>query len=78
MKDAAAKKKKAFIDLCKDGYEANKLLCKKMIMTVVASAMRKEAEKGTKDLREKPNHVFKLVKLMKRDGKDVIGGRCIK
>ena len=25
----------------------------------------------------KPNHVFKLVKLIKRDGKDVIGGRCI-
>ena len=30
--------------------------------------MRKEAEKETKDLREKPSHVFKLVKLMKRDG----------
>ena len=40
--------------------------------------MRKEAEKETKDLREKPNYVFKLVKLMKRDWKDVMGGRCIK
>ena len=40
--------------------------------------MRKEAEKETKDLQEKPNHVFKLGKLMKNDGKDVIGGRCMK
>ena len=40
--------------------------------------MRKEAQKETEDLREKPNHVFKLVKLMKRDGKDTIGGRCLK
>ena len=40
--------------------------------------MRNEAEKETKDLREKPNHVYKLVKLMKRDGKDVIGVRYMK
>ena len=44
---------------------------------MVESARRKEAEKETKDLQEKPNQVFKLVKLMKRDGKDVRGGRCI-
>ena len=72
MKDAVAKKRKANKDLCKDGREANKLLYKKIrnrTKKEVASAMRKQE---TKDLREKPNHVIKLVKLIKRDGKDVI------
>ena len=81
VKDAVAKKKKAFKDLCKDRCEANKMLYKKIrnkTKKVVASAMRNEAEKETKDLREKPNHVYKLVKLMKRDGKDVIGVRYMK
>ena len=81
VKDAVAKKKKAFKNLCKDGCEANKLLYQKIrnrTKKVVASAMRKNAEKETKDMREKPNHVLKLVKLMKRDGKDVISGRCMK
>ena len=58
-----------------------KLLDKKMrykTKKVVASAMKNEAELETKDLQEKPNHVFNLVKLMKRDGKDVISGRCMK
>ena len=58
-----------------------KLLDKKIrykAKEVVASAMKKEAEKETKDLQDKPNHVFNLVKLMKRDGKDVISGRCMK
>ena len=65
VKDAVAKKKKAFKDLCKDGCKANKPLYKKIrnrTKKVVASAMRKEAEKETKDLREKPNHAFNLVK----------------
>ena len=81
VKDAVAKKKKAFKDLFKDGCEANKLLYNKIwnkTKKVVASAMRKEAEKETKDSREKPNYVFKLVKLMERDRKGVIGERCMK
>ena len=48
VKDAVAKKKITFKDLCKDGCEANKMLYKKIInrtKKVVASAMRKEVEK---------------------------------
>ena len=59
---------KSYADHCNDGCEANKLLYKKIrnrTKKVVVSAMRKEAEKETKNLREKRNHVFKLVKLMK-------------
>ena len=40
--------------------------------------MKKEAEKETKDLQKKSNYAFKLVKLMKRDRKDVISSRCMK
>ena len=49
------KKKNAFKDLCEDGCEANKVLHKKIrnrSKKVEASAMRKEAEKETKDLRK--------------------------
>ena len=40
--------------------------------------MKMEAEKEMEELREKPNKVFNFVKLMKRDGKDFEGGKCIK
>ena len=38
---------------------------------VIAKAMKTEAEKKMEELREKPNKIFKFLKLMKRDGKDV-------
>ena len=37
--------------------------------------MKMEAEKEMEELREKPNKIFKFVKFMKRDGKDVEGGK---
>ena len=40
--------------------------------------MKTEAEKEMEELREKPNKIFKFVKLMKRDEKDVEGGKWIK
>ena len=43
---------------------------------VIAKAMKTEAEKEMEELREKPNKIFKFVKFMKRDGKDVEGGKC--
>ena len=39
----------------------------------IAKAMKRETEKELEELREKPNKIFKFVKLMKRDGKDVEG-----
>ena len=44
---------------------------------VIAKAMKTEAEKEMEELREKPNKIFKFVKFMKRDGKDVEGGKWI-
>ena len=40
---------------------------------MVAKAMKEAAEQ---ELSEHPNKVFKLVKWMKKDGKDLEGGRC--
>ena len=40
--------------------------------------MKEAAERELRELSEHPNKVFKLVKSMKRDGKDVEGGRCMR
>ena len=45
---------------------------------VTAKAMKMEAEKETEELCEKPNKIFKFVKLTKRDGKDIEGGKWFK
>ena len=45
---------------------------------VIAKAMKTEAEQEMEELREKPNKIFKFVKSMKRDGKDVEGGKWMK
>ena len=45
---------------------------------VVARAMKMKAERQMNILCENPNNVFQLVKSLKKDGKDVEGGRYIK
>ena len=45
---------------------------------VIAKAMKTEAKKEMEELHEKPNKIFKFVIFMKRDGKDVEGGKWIK
>ena len=67
--------------MCKNRSEENKARCKNInIRTkkVVANSMRKEAEKELTKLNEKPNNIFTLVKVMKKDGKDIEGGKCMK
>ena len=45
---------------------------------VVTKAMKEVAEQELRELSEHPNKMFKLVKSMKKDGKDVEGGRCMR
>ena len=45
---------------------------------MVAKAMKEAPEQELRDLSEHPNKVFKLVKSMKKDGKDVEGGICMR
>ena len=40
--------------------------------------MREEAEKELTKLNKKPNNIFILVKFMKKDRKDIEGGRCMR
>ena len=78
MKEAIARKKDAHKEMCKSRTEANKARYKNMknsAKKVVTKAMKEAAEW---ELSEHLNKVFKLVKSMKKDGKDVEGGRCMR
>ena len=77
VKGAIARKKDLHKEMCKSGTEANKARYKNMKnwAKVVAKAMKETAER---ELREHSNKVFKLVKSMKKDGKDVERGRCMR
>ena len=81
VKEAICKKKEIFKELCKNQSEENKIKYRKqrnLTRKVVAKAMKREAEKELENLRENPNTIFKLVKRLKKDGKDVEGGRCLR
>ena len=78
VKEAIARKKDVHKEMCKSGTEANKARYKNMknqAKKVVAKAMKEAAEQ---EMSEHPNKVFKLVKSMKKDEKDVEGGRCMR
>ena len=51
---------------------------KNLAKKVVTKAMKEAAEQELRELNEHPNKVFKLVKSMKKDRKDVEGGRCMR
>ena len=81
MKEAIARKKDAHEEMRKSGTDANKARCKNMknrAKKVVAKAMKEVAEWELRGVSEHPNKVFKLVKSMKKDEKDVEGGRCMR
>ena len=79
VKEAIARKKNAHKEMCKSGTEANKARYKKnRAKKLVMNAMKKVAEWELRELSEHPNKVFKLVKSMKKDGKDAEGGRCMR
>ena len=78
VRNAIARKKEAFKTFCKTGLEEHKISYWKMknqTKKVIAKAMNTEAEKEMEELCNKPNKIFKFVKLMKRDGIDVEGGK---
>ena len=81
VKEAIARKKEASKEMCKCETETNKARSKNMknrAKKVVSKAMKAAAKRELGELSKHPNRVFKLVKSMKKDGKDVEGGRCIR
>ena len=81
VKEAIANKKDAHWEMRKNRTEENKARYVRMrnrAKRAVAKVMREEAVQELKELDKSPNEVFKLVKAMKRDGKDAEGGRCMR
>ena len=77
VKEAIDRKKKAFKTWCKNRSAENKSNYRKArnrTRKVVAKAMKQAAEEEMKVLYNKSNNVFKLVKFMRRVGKDINGG----
>ena len=78
VKEAIARKKDLHKKMCKSGTEVNKVRYKNMknwAKKVVTKAMKEVAEQEVRGLSE---HLNKLVKSLKKDGKDVKGGRCMR
>ena len=81
VKNAVARKKAAFKELCRFPSEENKAKYRCMrnnTRKVVARAMRNEAEQELDKLCFNVNSVFNFLKRMKKEGKDLEGGRCLR
>ena len=81
VKNAVARKKAAFKELCQFPSEENKTKYRRMrnkTRKVVARFMRNKAERKLDNLCLNPNSVFNFLKRMKKEGKDLEGGRCLR
>lgn len=81
VKEAIANKKDAHKEMRKNRTEENKARYVRMrnrAKRAVVKAMKEETVQELKELDKSPNEVFKFVKSMKKDGKDVEGGRCMR
>ena len=81
MKTAISNKKDAYRERCKNKSDKNMEKYKTMknrAKKTVARAMKVAAEKEIDELSKTPNKIFKFVKFMKKEGRDVEGGRCMR
>ena len=81
VKDAMDRKKKAFKLWCTNRSAKNKnkyTKARNETKKVIAKVMRQEAEEEMNVLCTKPNDVFKFVKFMRKEGRDIDGGGCMK
>ena len=81
VKDTITRKKAAFKELCRFPSEQNKTQykpIKNQTRTIVARAMRMEANQELNDLYQNSNSVFYFLRRIKKEGKDVEGGRCLR
>ena len=80
-KDTIARKKAAFKELCRLPSEQNKTQYKHLknqMIKIVDRAMRIEANQELNDLYQNSNSVFYYLRKMKKETKDLEGGRCLK
>ena len=80
VKDTIARKKAAFKELCRFPSEENKTKYKRIrnqTRKIIAEAMRMEANQELNNLHQNCKSVFYFFRRMKKEGKDVEGGRCL-
>ena len=78
VKDIIARKKAAFKELCRFPSEENKIQYKRLrnqTKKTVFRAMRMEGNRELNNLYQNSNSVFYFLRRMKKEGKDVEGGR---
>ena len=81
VKDTITSKKVAFKELCRFPSEQNKTQYKclrNQTRKIVAKAMRMEANQELNNLYQNSNSVFYFLRRIKKEGKDVEGGRCLR
>ena len=81
VKDTITRKKAAFKELSRFPSEENKTKYKRIrnqTRKIVARAMKMEANQELNNLYQNSNSVFYFLRRMKKEGKDVEGGRCLR
>ena len=81
VKDTIARKKPAFKELCRFPSEENKTRYKRIrnqTRKIFVRAMRMEANQELNNLYQNSNSVFYFLRKMKKEGKNVKGGRCLR
>ena len=81
VKDTITRKKVEFKKLCRFPSEENKTqykCLKNQTRKIVARAMRMETNQDLNDLYQNSNRVFYFLRRMKKEGKNVEGGRCLR
>ena len=81
VKNTITRKKAAFKELCRFPSEQNKTQYKRIrnqTRKIVARAMRMEANQELNNLYQNSNSVFYFLRRMKKEGKDVEKGRCLR
>ena len=81
VKDTITRKKAAFEELCRLPLEQNKTQYKrirKQTRKILVRAMRMEANPESNNLYQNSNSAFYLLRRIKKEGKGVEGGRCLR
>ena len=81
VKEAVSRKKEAQKAMCQNSTEENKRRYKDMknkAKKAVSKRMREKTEEALTVLQNCPYWIFRLVKGLKTDSKEVEGGRCIR
>ena len=79
VKGAVSRKKEAHKVMCQNCTEENKRRCRSMknkAKNTASKAMREKAEEALNEFKKCPNGMFRLVKGLKTDSKEIVGGRC--